>query len=284
PGADGVLDATLLAWRDAARAELSRFEPAASGRVVLADRYPEPELPWEPPAAARPLPNPYDAGSLFHGPSFQLLRSFAIGETGSTATLDAAAGGTPRGLLHEALLDGLTHGIPHDGLCAWSPEIPPDLVGYPHRATLRLFGELPRQGLIRLETRFAGFDGDTRFPKLEIQAIAEGRVVAHLALVEVLFPKGPIGTAEPRARRAFLRDRTFAEGVRLSTDDGVTTRLAAEAVRASDWLPGTIAAALGTDPADLPALAAKEHVAARARVHPASVRLADGGQAARCEA
>ncbi|MGI5862397.1 MAG: 1-acyl-sn-glycerol-3-phosphate acyltransferase, partial [Myxococcales bacterium] len=284
PAADGAFDASLLAWRDAARAELSRFEPAASGRVVLADRYPEPESPWAPPADARPVPDPYEAGSLFHGPSFQLLRTLAIGGSGSTATLDAAASGAPRGLLHETLLDALTHGIPHDGLHVWSPEIAPDLVAYPHRATLRLFGELPREGLLRLETRFAGFDGDPRFPKLEVQAIAGDRVVAHLSLVEVLFPKGPIGTAEPRARRAFLRDRTFAEGVRLSADDGETTRLAAEAVRASDWLPGTIAAAYAAAPGDLGAIAAKEHVAARARVHPATVRLVNDGQTARCEA
>ena len=71
-----------------------------------------------------------------------------------------------RGLLHEALLDALTHGIPHDGLCDWSREIAADRVAYPHRIeSLRLYAPLPDAGEVRCGTRFDGFDGDPRFPR-----------------------------------------------------------------------------------------------------------------------
>ena len=197
---------------------------------------------------AFPAPDPYESGTLFHGPSFQLLRSLKLAPGASSSLLDAAGGGAPRGLLHEALLDALTHGIPHDRLCDWSPEIPADRVAYPHRiVSLRLFAPLPATGEVRCETRFAGFDGAPRFPRFQIQAIAGGRVIASLDLVEVLFPKGALGSAPPRDRRAFLRDRRFVPGLRLSREQGGTTHLAEADVRASDWLPGTLAQAYAAE-------------------------------------
>jgi 1-acyl-sn-glycerol-3-phosphate acyltransferase len=229
-------------------------------------------------------PDPYESGTLFHGPSFQLLRSLALAPGASTSILDAAGGGAPRGLLREALLDALTHGIPHDRLCDWSPEIPGDQVAYPHRiVSLRLFAALPASGEVRCETRFAGFDDGARFPRFRIQAIAAGRVLATLDLVEVLFPKGALGAASPRGRRAFLRDWTFVPGLRLSCEENGTTRLADADVRASDWLPGTLAQAYAAE-GDLPLqIAVKEHVAARAAVHPSSVAAAPVGGAAGLE-
>jgi 1-acyl-sn-glycerol-3-phosphate acyltransferase len=275
-GSGDQREATLLAWREAANPALSRFEPVASARVTLAASFPDPdEAPWAPPADARPVANPYESGALFHGPSFQLLRSLAIGPTGSSAILDAGAGGAARGLLHEVLLDALTHGIPHDALWQWDPAIDRDQVAYPHRlASMRLFDEPPRAGEVRVEARFAGFDGDPRFPRVRVQAIAAGRVFAALELVEVLFPKGPLGALEPGPRRAFLRDRAYVEGARLSRVEGGATVLAEAEVRASDWLPGTVAGAYATEGDDVLAeVAAKEHVAARAQVHPSRVRV-----------
>jgi 3-oxoacyl-(acyl-carrier-protein) synthase/3-hydroxymyristoyl/3-hydroxydecanoyl-(acyl carrier protein) dehydratase/1-acyl-sn-glycerol-3-phosphate acyltransferase len=281
PAGENAFDVTLLAWRDAANESLSRFEPVATGRVLLgpmevrSDRTPQPARePGGLPAIA--APDPYETGTLFHGPAFQLLRSLALAPGASTALLDAGAGGEPRGLLHEALLDALTHGIPHDRLSDWSPDIPADRVAYPHRiVSLRLFGPLPRTGAVRCETRFAGFDGDPRYPRFQIEALAGDRVVAALDLVEVLFPKGALGSAPPGERRAFLRDRRFVPGLRLSRElDGATT-LSEEEVRASDWLPGTLAQAYAATGELLLQIAVKEHVASRAAVHPSSVTVAE---------
>jgi 3-hydroxymyristoyl/3-hydroxydecanoyl-(acyl carrier protein) dehydratase/1-acyl-sn-glycerol-3-phosphate acyltransferase len=267
-------DVTLSAWRDAPTAALSRFEPVATARVVLAPELaPADEAPWEPPVEAQPAPDPYASGLLFHGPSFQLLRSLRIGAGGSSALLDAAGGGPGRGLLHEALLDALTHGIAHDRLSIWSPEIPPDRVAYPQRITfLRFHADPPRTGEVRCETRFAGFDGDLRFPRFRVQASAAGRVFATFELVEVLFPKGPLGCLSPSDRRAFLRDRVYVRGARLSRDDGESSTLSDAALRESDWLPGTVGQAYGVEGDLLTGVAVKEHVAARVQVHPATVR------------
>ena len=139
--------------------------------------------------------------------------------------------------------------------------------------SLRLFAPLPTAGEVRCETRFVGFDGDPRFPRFQIQAIAAGRVIATLDLVEVLFPKGALGSAPPRDRRAFLRDRRFVPGLRLSSEQNGTTHLADDDVRASDWLPGTLAQAYAAEGDLLGQIAMKEHVAARAAVHPSSVAV-----------
>ena len=136
---------------------------------------------------------------------------------------------------------------------------------------------------MRCETRFAGFDGEVRFPRFRIQAIVAGRVIASLELVEVLFPKGPLGSAPPLERRAFLRDRRPVAGLRLSREENGATRLDDAAVRASDWLPGTLAQAYAAE-GDLPTqIAAKEHVAARAAVHPAIVTIDPGAAGARAD-
>ncbi|MBI5547696.1 MAG: polyketide synthase dehydratase domain-containing protein, partial [Deltaproteobacteria bacterium] len=280
-GEGGEYQCTLLAWREASKAELSRFEPVATARVVVADTYREPsEAAWTAPADARPVANPYESGELFHGPSFQLLRSLARGNTGSTATLDAGVAGAPA-----ALLDALTHGIPHDALNLWSSEIAEDLVAYPTRIReLTFHEELPREGPVRLETRFAGFADGPRQPCFKIQAIASDRVIATLELVETLFPKGPIGSAPPRERRAFLRDRAYVPGVRLSREEEGSTRLSAEEVAASDWLPGTLAQAYQTTSQDhVGEIAAREHVAAQAQVHPSSVHVSKDLSTARCD-
>jgi acyl transferase domain-containing protein/1-acyl-sn-glycerol-3-phosphate acyltransferase len=267
---DGVFAVSLLAWRAASSSALSRYEPVASARVRVAAAWPAAEqAAWDPPADAHPAPDPYAAGALFHGPAFRLVTSLARGAGGSTALLDAAAGG----VFPVAFLDALTHGIPHDELAAWSPEVPGDRVAYPHRVvSLRFHGPVPAAGTVRLETRFTGFDGDVRHPRFAVQAIAAGRVVASLDLVEVLLPKGPIGSLPREARRAFLRDRVFVAGARIAREEGGATRCTVADVRASDWLPGTVAAAYGGGGDDLvAAVAVGDHVAARAGVHPATV-------------
>nr|QEP18573.1 Pfa3 [synthetic construct]QEP18577.1 Pfa3 [synthetic construct] len=266
---------TLLAFREARDAALSRFEPVATGRVRLAPRFPAPPAPFAPLADAAPIDDPYASGALFHGPSFQMLRSLRFGSKGASAILDMAERGVPRGALHQGLLDALTHAIPHDDLSRWSPDIEGDQVGYPYRIpSIRFFGEMPSAGEGQLEVRFAGFDGQPRFPKFEVQLLVGGVVRVALTLVEVLLPRGPIGQRSRADRRAFLRDRRFVPGVRLSRAEGALTVAAPEDVKPSDWLPGNVACIYGVAPgADLVAeVAVRDHLAQRAFVHPSTVR------------
>ncbi|MEE8408441.1 MAG: 1-acyl-sn-glycerol-3-phosphate acyltransferase [Myxococcota bacterium] len=255
----------LLASTDDAEAV---EEEIASGRVLIGR--------WsQPPAALPPLDgtladSPYDAGLLFHGPAFQLLERLVLGEHGSSSLLDAGRSGVPPGRLNPALLDAATHGIPHDRLHLWSSDIDSSMVAYP--ALLReldLYGPTPTEGKIRCEARFDGFFAPG-MPAFVIQLIVQGkddeRVWMQMRLVEACFPKGPLGSAEPSARRTFLRDRRFVAGVSLSRRDGETTHLDATAVESSDWLPGTVVAIYGSrEPEEI---AVKEHLAVEHQLHP----------------
>jgi acyl transferase domain-containing protein/3-hydroxymyristoyl/3-hydroxydecanoyl-(acyl carrier protein) dehydratase/1-acyl-sn-glycerol-3-phosphate acyltransferase len=272
---------TLLAWRASANAALSRFEPVASGRVLLGVA-PAPVGALAPLKDAAEEANPYASGALFHGPAFQYLTALKVGAQGSSAVLQAAQGSVPRGALHQGLLDAATHGLPHDGLGIWSDRIADDVVGYPYRLKhMNLYVALPDAGELRVEARFAGFDGEDRFPMLDVQVIQADRVLVDFRLVEVLLPRGPIGAAPRDQRRRFLRDRLPVPGIALSAFDGTTTQLSAQVLRQSDWLPGNVAAIYGVPPeqrADLVAVVAqKEHVARRAFVHPATVAIEPGG-------
>ena len=273
-------DVTLLAWRDSPNPALSRFEPVATAKV----RKGAPAAP----AAFPPLTglvteaDPYASGALFHGPAFHYLTSLAFGRDGSSATLRAENGNVPRGALHQGLLDAATHGLPHDNLSRWSTQIPSDVVGYPYRIKhLHVFEALPDAGELKVEARFVGFDGEARFPMLDVQVQQNGRVLVDFRLVEVLLPRGPIGTAPRDERRRFLRDRQYVPNVALSSFDGRTTGLSAQVLRQSDWLPGNVATIYDVAPerrGDLVAeVAQKEHVSRRAFVHAAAVTVEQGG-------
>ncbi|MGW4759074.1 beta-ketoacyl synthase N-terminal-like domain-containing protein [Streptomyces chartreusis] len=282
PGSDEV-EATLLVWREARTAALSRFEPVAHGIVRTGAPVLGPPPAASPLADSVPVPDPYTEGALFHGPAFRYLTSLRIGATGSSATLDAMGGDVPPGELHQGLLDAATHAVPHDRLWQWSAEIPEATVGYPHRlAFLDLFEPLPRAGKVTVEARFAGFDGENRsLPMIDIQLLHHGRTIAALRLVDVLLPQGPLGSASRAQRLAFLKDRRYADGVGLSTTtlDG-TTRLTGEDVQRCDWLQGTVAHAYGLPPGvkgvdHLAAIAVRDHVARLCAVHPTQVAIGE---------
>ena len=276
-GAGETRNVTLLAWRDATDAALSRFEPVATARAHFGPRVDAPP-PFAPLRDAVTTADPYASGGLFHGPAFQYLTELRVGSNGASAILHAERGSVPRGYLHQGLLDAATHAIPHDALWQWSPEIPHDQAPYPYRIPeMYLHEPLPDTGEVQLEARFAGFDGGPRFPAMDIQLVSAGRVLVSFRLVEILLPKGPIGTASPEARRAFLRDRLYVPGVALSCFDGTTTRLTGVEVRQSDWLPGNVARIYSVPQSGRENLAAevavREHVARRAFVHPSSVTV-----------
>ena len=95
-----------------------------------------------------------------------------ISDHGASTVLDAGAGSVPKGLLHPALLDAALHGIPHDQLCRWTPEIGEDKVGYPARISeITLHGDVPAAGEVRCEVRFDGFLVAPDLPRFRIQLI-----------------------------------------------------------------------------------------------------------------
>jgi 1-acyl-sn-glycerol-3-phosphate acyltransferase len=213
------------------------------------------------------ISDPYASASLFHGPAFQLMKRGEITDQGASIVLDAGAGSVPIGRLHPALLDAALHGIPHDRLQRWAPEIAGDKVGYPARILeLTLHAPIPTDGEVRCEVRFDGYLAKPDLPRFRLQLRGADGVFARLVLVEACFPKGALGSAEPLARRKFLRDREFAVGVSLSRYQEGETRLCQAEVDASDWMPGTIAGIYRSE--DVETIAMKEHLARREQLHP----------------
>jgi|HubBroStandDraft_2_1064218.scaffolds.fasta_scaffold02994_2 3-hydroxymyristoyl/3-hydroxydecanoyl-(acyl carrier protein) dehydratase len=247
----------------------------ATGKIRLARRWGAPPPAWEPLADAAVARSPYDAGSIFWGPRLQLLRRLALGRRGATAQLDAAGADAPIGAVHHILLDGALHAIPHDELDRWSDKIAPGYMGVPVRLTARFFGPPPRQGMMRAEIRFAGFDGASALPAFAIQIIdPSGRVWAVLRHVEMLVPLTHQWKREHRV--PFLVERKFVEGAGLSRALGDRSELLAADVKRMDSLPGSVAYAYGLPrdaTVDPRVVAIKDHVGQRARVHPARVEV-----------
>ena len=239
----------------------------AAARVETGVYPPRPEA-W-PPLEGEETPLPYASGALFHGPAFQVLESLIRTTQGASSVL-RVDGGVPAGRVAPGLLDGATHGIPHDRLDLWDPAMSPDEVAYPALIPEMTFhGPTPTRGAVRCEVRPDGFLGTRAFPAFRVQLIGEEGVWCSFRLVEACFAKGRVGSAPAADRRAFLRDRTFAGGVRTSLDvDGVTTLREAD-LAAIDWLPGTVEAVYGTR--DVAEIARREHVAAALGVHPSVV-------------
>jgi 3-hydroxymyristoyl/3-hydroxydecanoyl-(acyl carrier protein) dehydratase len=245
----------------------------ASGRVRVARKWPMPPPAWPSLADATVAPSPYEAGSIFWGPRLQLLRRLAIGPRGASAELDAAGADAPIGALHHILLDGALHAIPHDELDRWSDKIAPGYMGVPVRLTARFFGPAPREGKIRAEIRFAGFDGANALPAFNIQLIdPQERVWAVLRHVEMLVPTSHQWKKEHRV--PFLVERRFVEGAGLSRNHADRTELSAAEVKRMDSLPGSVAQAYGLErdaAVDNRLVAIKDHVGQLAKVHPAHV-------------
>ncbi|MBM7809963.1 3-oxoacyl-(acyl-carrier-protein) synthase/3-hydroxymyristoyl/3-hydroxydecanoyl-(acyl carrier protein) dehydratase [Saccharothrix algeriensis] len=253
-------------------------QPLATGTVVVGAPAGQRPAPFAPLTDARPAPDPYRGGMLFHGEAFHYLAEHSIGSAGASGTLVADAGALPRGQLHQGLLDGALHVVPHQALWRWSPDIDRDRVSVPHRlVVLRVFEPLPDAGAVGVEARFAGFDGGNRLlPVVDLQLLVADRVAVALRVVLALVPLGRLGAAGPAERRAFLRDRRPVPGLGLSTTTDGVTALAVDDVAAVDWLPGTVADLYGLPPtADVrdhaAAIAVREHVARLAGVHPSAV-------------
>jgi 3-hydroxymyristoyl/3-hydroxydecanoyl-(acyl carrier protein) dehydratase/1-acyl-sn-glycerol-3-phosphate acyltransferase len=254
------------------------FQPLADGVVVFADAYPPPPAPLPALADAIETEDPYASGAVTHGPAFQVVRSLCFGTGGATAVIDAAAGVVPVGVLHTALLDGALHALSNDDPRPWSPHIPADQFALPCGLSfITLHGPTPRTGEVRCEIRFDGFTAGRVWVAFRIQLFTGAGLWADIRSLHMLVPKGPIGIAGGRKRRAFLRDRIPVPSVCLSKPQGAGTYLTFDEVRTADWLPGSVAAFYGAQ-GDFTTVTAqvaiKEHLARKIQLHPSAVVVA----------
>lgn len=271
---DGARDVTILTRTD----EAQPFSPSAQGVVTVQDVYPA-----APPVPARSLPDlasmpdPYNAGRMFHGPAYHLIKSWSSGPTGAEGIAEASTPLAPQGLLNRVLLDALLHLYPGDGMERWFPELGGRTAGYPSRVDrLSLYGPTPRSGDVMIQIKPVSLTAGNRLASIAITAWTEAGVWLEMGLLLACFPIGFIGRLAPEERRPYLGERTFVPGVFITEAVDGGSRLAKADLAALDWMPGTSVKLFDLDPSDshpLVTVAVKDHVARIAHVHPAHVRV-----------
>jgi 1-acyl-sn-glycerol-3-phosphate acyltransferase len=142
------------------------------------------------------------------------------------------------------------------------------------------YSSFPTEGLVQVEARFIDLRAG-RFPCTRIWLLAKDKLIAEFSLLEVLMPKGPLGTMPPILRKAFLTGQRFIDGAGIARFDGQTTTAAETDVAASNWLPGTIEQVYGYDGSDgeglLERIVVAEHGSRILRLHPSRVQVNDSG-------
>ncbi len=286
----------LEVWRDAPRAELSRWETHAQAVITTANNYAgEPTTP-APLNDVVPFANPYD-GTVFHGPAFATLMDGAqIGRNGSSGTLavgrcgvpaGAAAAGAPRRCAaHRSPHrdERMDHGQPGCRVLYGSHRL--DCRDFRSRVVwARFYADAPLEGTVDVEARFVGFDddGDDRLPIVDLWLSVAGKPWAQFRLAEILLEKGPLAEASghsdallwanggrvpeavversagPRGGRARFRARRDPGVVQGHLGERCTTPQAKESRQIVD-------------------IATKEAVAdaAHSAIHPSQVHIVDG--------
>lgn len=293
PAEAGRFEGRLEVWRDAPRAELSRWETHAEAVIFTADHYAgEPATPG-PLKDAVPYANPYD-GTVFHGPAFATLMDGArIGRNGSSGTLAVERCRVPVGRQHPGLLDGAFHIVPHTAMSVWTTDssdvasyadASDRTVGFPRRVIwARFYSEAPVEGTVDVQARFVGFDdADDRLPIVDLWLRVAGKPWAYVRIVELLLEKGHLVQVSGRERNAFMAERRAVPGMSLSDRLGHgTVELDSARAATQDWFKGTLAAVYDTDSQGdslIIDIATKEAVAdaAHSALHPAQVHIVDG--------
>jgi 3-hydroxymyristoyl/3-hydroxydecanoyl-(acyl carrier protein) dehydratase len=263
------------------RTDVAKDDLLAEGRVLIGADYSRAPDPLPPLGEVTRQPDPYGQGCLFHGPAFRILDSLDLSAAGASAALDPGRSRVPFGTLNPCLLDGLFHAVPHDSLQQWFPDLPAGL-GYPVEMLWMTFHDrMPESGVVHAEIRAERRDGKRVW--LRAQLVSDGRVIADALLAEEVLPQGPLGSAPPEQRKAFLGRREAVSGMRLSMAEGEESLLDGATVMASNWFPGTLETVYGID-GDMRDLirgiAIREHVAELTGVHPSEVEV--NGNRATC--
>jgi 1-acyl-sn-glycerol-3-phosphate acyltransferase len=280
---DETLEVTLFMWREAATQALSRFEPVARSKVLLATEYPLAPDPMPPIPGLEQIPTPYEERRLFHGPAFQQLLQLSLSPHGSSALLNASSHSVPVGNLSPALLDAALHGIPHDRLSFWCSAIGDGFVAYPNRVIrARFYMSTPTNGTVLCNARFTGLP-KARRPNFRLELLVNRQPWAILEIAEMLFPLGNLGSVPPVMREAFLTHQ-YAPFVSMARFEDNVTYLSDREIQELGWMPGTLSHvyAINKNTADVTKeITIKDHVARSARVHPSLVTVGNDFSSAR---
>ena len=294
---------TLKQFREAPKAELSRWEPFCSGRVLLASEFPaSPEGPrFIREKSLREFSGKelYEDGFRFHGPQFQKLLKVILHSQmkGTTFIETCPRENNVSSLAWTLFMDAVAQSVPHEESSPWMEQTS-GRVGFPLGVeAVQFYREWPEASHLRCEFELLGIEQEGRLPKFEIRVYdGEGErapLWAKLIWHEVLIDLGLLSQISPQERVSFLRDRKpFPQWSLSRPVDKQTSLISLKDLKGYDWLPGTMARVylnpeelekyyqLKSDEAGhwlAPRIAAKEWVAKLESTHPAAVRIVEAG-------
>ncbi len=277
----------LLVWRQARRAEMSRFDLVATAEALFAEVCPPAPDAWKAALGGTVFHGPdgdeaadlYGTGATFHGPAFRRLRKLCWNGPSGYAEMDGSPGDIPSRLLNPVLLDAIAQAIVGDHIARFDPTLSDDSVAFPAALErLSLFAPLPTSGSVACVLRYLGLgDPEKPNPRFAAQLQRDGAILAEAIITMAVIQKGRIGTSSPSERRDFALRRRAVPGISIGRRDGKVTRVLARELAAQDWLPGTVARIYGATPGDhallMREVAAKDHLAAAWGLHPAEIVL-----------
>jgi hypothetical protein len=254
---------------------VARLRPGGSASALSS-----PPRPLEDPA---PAPDPYARGTLFHGPSFQLMSALVEGTNGARARVAAASRGVPRGLLHPGMLDACLHAVPFMEIARWYPELGAGKLAFPYRVRDLVFARPPpRDGAVEVEVRRLRVEHGA-LPVLGFWLADRDGPLAHFELSLALVPWGPLASRGPEVARALLSCRDAVPEAVFTRGDASRRLLDPAALEALAWLPGSLGRVFGLPPGrDLaPEFVARaEHAAQLLHLHPSQVAFDAEGRCA----
>ncbi len=224
--------------------------------------------------------NPYSTFKTFHGPSFQLMSDWIIGDNGADYTLHAKIVNVPAGVINPAVIDASLHSIPHDDLSIWCGEPATDHIAYPIEIYNMLFYQaIPTIGELHCQCRFIKLQSK-KFPLFKMLIKNDkGDPVLSFDLKEILLPKGRLSHSSAEELRSFLLKKKYIENLSVTQHTGLNRSiLHIKDVKECDWLPGTISAIYNKNDASpgLPVhIAISEHIAHIIKLHPSKIKVAN---------
>jgi NAD(P)-dependent dehydrogenase (short-subunit alcohol dehydrogenase family)/1-acyl-sn-glycerol-3-phosphate acyltransferase/acyl carrier protein len=294
----------LKQFREAPRAELSRWEPFCVGQVLMASEFPaSPEGPrFIREKCLREFSGQelYQGGYRFHGPKFQKLLKMVLHPQIKGTTFIETVGRDKMAspLAWTLFMDAVAQSIPHEESLPWM-EKTQGRVGFPLGVEqVQFFRDWPEASHLRCEFELLGIEQEGRLPKFEIRVYdGEGErapLWAQLLWHEVLIDLGQLAEISPQDRVRFLRDRQpFPQWSLSNPQSSQTSLISLKDLKSYDWLPGTMAQVY-LNPIELkeyqslkaeaaqywlaPRIAAKEWVAKLESIHPASVQVMESGE------
>jgi malonyl CoA-acyl carrier protein transacylase len=304
-GTTKSIKVTLLQYRKAPTAELSRFLPFCTGKVLMSSNFAQtqqgPEFLAEDPKKILSREEIYGEGYRFHGPVFQLLEKIISHPKNKvTAFIQNCRQKYPdQDFAFSLILDNAEQAVPGWESPQWALQNE-GTVGFPYLLKKVIFYKaMPEKARLRCEVAFLSSGVDKRLPEWKLRIFdGDGErddiwMEAEYVHVLVSLGKRSLGFS-PWVTRDFAQDRKILpENTYSNLSDITHNTVSLSELKAQDWLPGTLASnflgkvemedylKLAPDkryPWLAPRIAAKELVAKMEDIHPAQVMIRENGE------